>query len=534
MIVEGIVTTVDLEGATNVAPMGPLTDPDLGTLVLRPFKSSRTYQNLRRVPEGVFHVTDDVELLARSCLETVCPPMRPARHVRGQVITTACRAYEFRVTAVDDREERARVDVEVLHRETFREFLGFNRAKHAVVEAAILASRLGIIESREILTALARLEAPVAKTGGPEERRAFEYLTAAVDRALQSREPERVTVRTGSRLHLGLISPWEGPGRRHGGVGLMVEAPGCEVVARRARRLEVTGPLAQRAAEALRTLTRTRAPGSARSCPGDGAPGVALEVVRSSPEHTGLGTGTQLSLAAARAAAELLGMGPLSVDSLARATGRGRRSAIGSHGFERGGLLVDGGHGAGTDSALAPLVSRLEVPEHWAMLIVLPRTATRVAGRREREAFDELETAMPEPSGREDISARLCRTVLMALLPALRERDFTGFSRAVWELQRRVGEIFAAAQGGLFASAEVEEIIRHLRRSGVEGTGQSSWGPCVFGFVRDPEEARDRAHRLREVFDLPAESVVTTRALNRGARISRAWSVPCGAPAQES
>src|SRR5690242_7665159 len=101
MILEGVVTTLAADGTVNIAPMGPIVEPTMRCLVLRPFRTAQTYRNLKEHGEGVFHVTDDVLLLARAALGPVLPlpPLLPAAQVRGQVLQDACRYYEFRVTA---------------------------------------------------------------------------------------------------------------------------------------------------------------------------------------------------------------------------------------------------------------------------------------------------------------------------------------------------------------------------------------------------------------------------------------------------
>jgi hypothetical protein len=182
MILEGVVTTVDPGGGVNVAPMGPRVEPavgaDLRAFVLRPFRTARTYANLVAHPEGVLHVTDDVLLLARAAVGAVDPPpaLRPAERVRGWVLADACRYYEFRVTARDDQAERAELHAEVVHAGRLRDFFGFNRAKHAVVEAAILATRTTLLPRAEIEAEFRRLAVLVDKTGGPQEREAFALL----------------------------------------------------------------------------------------------------------------------------------------------------------------------------------------------------------------------------------------------------------------------------------------------------------------------------------------------------------------------
>jgi len=178
MILEGIITTVSAAGEINIAPMGPHVADDFKTFVLRPFPTSQTYRNLCEHGEGVLHVTDDVLLLARAAVGRIepLPPLLPAARVRGLVLQEACRWFEFRVLAVDDREERIRMEAEVVHAGTLRDFFGFNRAKHAVVEAAILATRKHLLPATEIAAEYRKLEVIVGKTGGAQERAAFAFL----------------------------------------------------------------------------------------------------------------------------------------------------------------------------------------------------------------------------------------------------------------------------------------------------------------------------------------------------------------------
>lgn len=187
MILEGIVTTVSPAGEINVAPMGPVlpdgwsADHPLERLVLRPFQSSTTFANLRAHTECVLHVTDDVLLLARAAIGTsTLPSMRAAQVVRGWVLADCCRYYELRVVAVDTSTERARMEAAVVHTGRVRDFFGFNRAKHAVVEAAILVTRLHLLPAEEVRSELARLAVLVEKTGGTQERQAFALLESVV------------------------------------------------------------------------------------------------------------------------------------------------------------------------------------------------------------------------------------------------------------------------------------------------------------------------------------------------------------------
>jgi hypothetical protein len=189
MILEALVTTLNDDGSVNVAPMGPTVGPDIGSFVLRPFRSSTTYRNLQRVGEGVLHVTDDVLMMARAAIG-IDPraETRNAEIVQGRVILSACRYHEFRVIDRDDSGDRVTMTCEVVASGTLRDFFGFNRAKHAVIEAAILATRVGLLPMTEMTDALGRLQAPVEKTGGPDERLAFALLVDHVRRSAGSAE----------------------------------------------------------------------------------------------------------------------------------------------------------------------------------------------------------------------------------------------------------------------------------------------------------------------------------------------------------
>jgi hypothetical protein len=154
---------------------------------LRPYQGTATLANLARSRQGVFHVTDDVELIARAALDRLheTPELIPAEGVEGWILADACRWYAFRVTSIDVSGPRAGVQTDIVAVGRLRDFLGLNRAKHAVVEAAILATRVAWIAPQEIRDAMARLAVLVEKTGGPSERRAMAFLIDYVAQAIE-------------------------------------------------------------------------------------------------------------------------------------------------------------------------------------------------------------------------------------------------------------------------------------------------------------------------------------------------------------
>ena len=171
-------TTLDEDGVVNISPMGPVVDQEMQRLVFRPFQTSATFVNLRRSGEGVFHVTDNVEMLARAAVGKLDPPppLVPAAAVAGRIIQDACRWYAVKVISVDDSQQRAQMVTQVVDQGRQRDFFGWNRAKHAVVEAAILATRVHLLPAEEIQDDFRRLSVLVDKTGGAAEHRAFQLL----------------------------------------------------------------------------------------------------------------------------------------------------------------------------------------------------------------------------------------------------------------------------------------------------------------------------------------------------------------------
>jgi beta-ribofuranosylaminobenzene 5'-phosphate synthase len=280
-----------------------------------------------------------------------------------------------------------------------------------------------------------------------------------------------VRVSAPARLHLGFLDLHGGLGRRFGGIGIALEGPRTTLVVAGSDRLKVVGPGAARAqAAALRLIEAFGLAGAWR---------IAIETAI--PEHAGLGSGTQLALALGTGLGLAAGR-RLEPRAIAAAALRGARSGIGIGAFTQGGVIVDGGHAEGGEAP--PIVSRLDFPEPWRVLLLLDPQGAGLHGGGEREAFDRL------PSFPASLAALLCRLVLMQALPALVERDLPRFGGAVTELQRRIGDHFAAAQGGRFASPAVAAALAWLDSAGVTGCGQSSWGPTGFAFVASEAEGR--------------------------------------------
>jgi uncharacterized protein len=177
-LIETVVTTTGSDGVVNCAAMGVRWGEE--ELVFWPFDSTRTLRNLRRHGEAVVHLTDDVLLFVEAALGRPRPALRPASAIDGAVIVEVNAWREVVVTEISRAEgelPRSRVRARVVARGTgIRQPLGLCRARHAAVEASILASRLRWLGATHVSAELDRLQELVDKTAGPRERAAMDYV----------------------------------------------------------------------------------------------------------------------------------------------------------------------------------------------------------------------------------------------------------------------------------------------------------------------------------------------------------------------
>jgi beta-ribofuranosylaminobenzene 5'-phosphate synthase len=314
-------------------------------------------------------------------------------------------------------------------------------------------------------------------------------------------EPAGIAVTVPARLHLGFLDLNGGLGRRFGGLGLAVDALRTTISIHRARRAQVTGPESDRIRHYVTIMERLLALEATHD----------VSVSSDVPAHAGLGSGTQLALAVAAGLRQLYGL-PLAVESDAAKLGRGARSGIGIGLFHHGGLVVDGGRGRGERPA--PVISRLPFPDHWRILLVLDPRRRGLHGPDEAVGFAAL---APMPAAD---AADICRLVLLKALPALVEHDIKNFGEAITALQARLGDYFAAAQGGArYASEDVASVLHALDSAGAYGIGQSSWGPTGFSFAPSAVDAERLASIALAHPNSRGLDIRICRGLNHGAEI---------------
>jgi beta-ribofuranosylaminobenzene 5'-phosphate synthase len=310
-----------------------------------------------------------------------------------------------------------------------------------------------------------------------------------------------VRVEAPARLHMGMLDVAGGRARRFGGLGVALSRPSAVVEASPSDDVSAEGPDAERAlAVARRCREALGLAGGAR-----------VRVLEAIPAHVGLGSGTKLALAVTAAIAALAGETP-EPRAIARAAGRGARSAVGLWTFVLGGLVVEGGVRPGIDQP-APLLARHAMPDEWRCVLAIPHAEPGLSGRAEEEAFTQL-----RPDS--DRAALIAQLVLTSLLPGLAEGDLTEFGAALTRVQRLVGESFASAQGGVFHPRS-GPLVDALLRLGAAGAGQSSWGPAVYGVVGGEQEGLELARRVDA--ELAGGGRVELVSFdNRGARVEAA------------
>jgi beta-ribofuranosylaminobenzene 5'-phosphate synthase len=327
-------------------------------------------------------------------------------------------------------------------------------------------------------------------------------------------DTRRIVIRTPSRVHVTLIDMHGGLGRVDGGIGITLDEPAVLIEAELSPLLSVSGGdaviqerVGQIATDVLRKL---------------GAGGSVAITVRSHyPAHVGLGSGSQLSLAVARAIAELHGR-HLPVKELARLVGRGGTSGIGTAAFDYGGFIVDGGHtfGAGGEksdfrpSAASrgvsppPVIARHDFPPDWKVLLAIPDVPAGASGNIETDIF---RARCPVPL---DEVRALSHEILMRMLPGIASRDLALFGSSVNAVQ---GLGFKKVELSL-QPPQVIGLIPVLRDAGAAGAGLSSFGPTVYAIGDTGMSAIEQAARSFMKESGGGKTLITT-GRNSGATV---------------
>jgi beta-RFAP synthase len=317
-----------------------------------------------------------------------------------------------------------------------------------------------------------------------------------------------IKVKTPARLHLGQIDLNGSLHRMFGGMGVAIDQPNVELEVYPDCQLTVKGKntgQVKRLAQQFFLYFGLQ-------------PGAEIRVKQTIPEHVGLGSGTQLALAVGSALARLYRL-TVEVEELARIMDRGgSRSSIGIGAFKHGGFLVDGGRKIfvegpehGQADYIPPITIRHDFPEDWHFVVAIPDRPPGLHGPAEVEAFRRL-----PPMADEKVGA-ICRYLIMKMVPALVEKDLDDFGQALTSIQRLVGEHFSPVQKGTISNSLSARVIEFMLANGAKSAGQSSWGPAVYGLVRQDfvSQLKDQVEKFLE----NRGTVFAARVLNHGAEL---------------
>lgn len=363
-------------------------------------------------------------------------------------------------------------------------------------------------------------------------------------------------VQTSSRLHFGLVELAADAPHRFGGLGLMVKQPGLRV------RLLAADSMAEPHAET--TSERFIAPIGEWSDRIGRAIDAASAMLSVSPLavgqfrittdiclHAGLGTGTQLACAVATAVrlSSIGGQssvppsdgrqwkviwdrttdrddGHASIRELAQLSARGKRSAIGLHGFVRGGLILDRGRGNGDDTqceSSRPIdTDSVSFPDAWRVVLLLADASPDHSSHRASADFGavqgETEERLIVNAGRiANPHRRRMLDLADACIVGAAQAEFDAFTRALGEYMTYAGEMFREVQSGLYRTEEIASAVAAAQSAGLAAVGQSSWGPTVFGFARNESEAAEAVQFLSNSSIVSGRHIVVTEACNHGA-----------------
>ena len=315
----------------------------------------------------------------------------------------------------------------------------------------------------------------------------------------------KVYVKTPARLHMGLIDLNGDLGRMFGGLGVGINHPNVIVEVEQSENFSITGQETE-IANVLAKRFFSAYPVQAN---------VHINVKQSIPAHVGLGSGTQFSLAIAVALARLFNV-KASTQELAVVMGRARRTGVGTAIFEKGGFVVDGGKNLNDRESCVKfpsLIYRQPFPKEWRFIVAVPNLNKGLANSEEASAFNKLRKMPAEEAG------KICRLTMLKLLPALAEHDIESFGDALTKIQVISGEYFAQAQGGTYSSPAAAECIEFMKKIGAYGIGQSSWGPALYGVVKQ-EEAKQAFSKVKAYLSKNVGGqVFVAKANNRGAII---------------
>ena len=312
----------------------------------------------------------------------------------------------------------------------------------------------------------------------------------------------KIKITSPARLHLGFMDLNGSLGRKFGSVGLAINSIETSITVSKnsLNQTKVLNEINKRAYKYADLILQAYEVDET----------VLIDVHKKIPEHAGLGSGTQLALSVGTAVSKLFDLN-LSLMDIGKVLDRGNRSGIGIGAFESGGFLIDGGKGKSPE--LPPITVRQNFPDNWRIILLINSREKGIHGQKEYNAFKTLK---PFPG---TLSEKLCRLVNMAILPSLKENNFSGFSEGIGQLQKVVGTHFSPIQGGVYSNQDIANIMNYAEKKGFMGVGQSSWGPTGFILADSDTSAHKLTKDIRNNFFCKNLRIEIIKGRNKGSLI---------------
>lgn len=316
-----------------------------------------------------------------------------------------------------------------------------------------------------------------------------------------------IKVEAPARLHFGFSNLSLSRSRIYGGIGVSVSKPKTVVMAEMSNEIDITINTDQKYERIQKYVEK--------SADILDIPGAEVKIEKSPKGHVGLGSGTQLALSIFTAVAKSYGSEP-NIRQVAPKLGRGGRSGVGVAAFETGGFLIDSGHSSKSFTRCLPKEGKWEVPEILALhylpetrrfIIAIPE-AQKIYGKEEEKKIQET-VFNASSSIAEEISSALIDKVL----PGAAEEDFEEFSNGIEIVNRLNGSWFSELQGGIYRDKS-QKIIELFRKSEIKSTGQSSWGPAVYGITKE-----SKVDYIMKNLDLDNADILVAKPRNEGAKV---------------
>lgn len=289
----------------------------------------------------------------------------------------------------------------------------------------------------------------------------------------------QVTINSPARIHLGFLDLSFTNIRNFGSLGLTISDFETVIQIKKSKKFEIVGHSSQKALNVFNKLKKFYS-----FCP------CKINILKSIPEHVGLGSGTQLALSLSLVLAKISKIN-IPFEEFVKVCGRGQRSSVGINCFRKGGFIVDAGKEKKSDN-LSPLIFHNSWPEDWKIILLMERNIKGIYGQKEKSEFIKISKEKIQPKNNN------FETLVMNIIPSIIEKNFEMFCKGISKIQKTTGEYFVEAQGGLYTSKNVEKIFMKLEKNGYEGYGQTSWGPTGFIFCKNGNEQENMLKLIKK------------------------------------